>query len=382
MESIKIGIITQITFDSVNFGNYLQAYALNKYINSQHDTIYAETLLLKDDTGLRYTSFKGWFRHNYLKKKRAAYRFIFGIKKIDERYTRFRQFAVDNIILSKEQVTMSEIDSQKYDALIVGSDVVWYQIPGVIDLPKLLPFYKNTKKRYSYAASFGNNHIPTENIEIVKKYISGFDKISVRESTAMEMLFDMGIKGVTHTCDPTMLLSDKEWRSISKKPYIIEKNKVDDYVFAYFLGDSDRQINIIRKYFENKKTTVLYIPHVNGMMKRKRENNCDLIDCSPEEWLWLVDNAQYVITDSFHGLVFSIIFRKKFVTLQRVFLENINSRSRDLLSTISAEDKMIKIDELNIVENMKWDNDNYIKRIQGMIDKSEDYIREMIGEIQ
>lgn len=380
MEKRIIGIITQLSLDSVNFGNYLQAYALNRYINKNYSGTHATTLLIKEKTGIKFTTVSGIIHYYFLRLKRKVYRSIHEIRKVEGRLDRFRAFAHLYINLSDHELTMSEIDKNVYDAMIVGSDVVWYQTPGVIDLPRYLPFYNNTKRRYSYAASFGNENIPPENIKLVRKYLGRFEKISVRESSAAKMLTDIGISNVTHVCDPTMLLTKSEWRSISKKPHLIDEQNIKEYVFAYFLGNSEQQIEKLKPHYEKQGIRVLYIPYINGLIGKHQPKNIDLIDCSPQEWIWLIDNAELVVTDSFHGLVFSVLFGKSFISIRRVFLENINSRIVDLLKTISAEDKLISIDDIEKTDTMTWKSDEYAASVQDFIERSKRYLDTIIGE--
>ena len=381
MNKKRIGILTQITYKSVNYGNYLQSFALNNYINNNYPHVTAETLLLKEETGFKYTTIKSFLRHHYIKIKRGTFRFILGIQRVKSRYTRFVDFAQNNIVLSKNNITISEIERTEYDALIVGSDVVWYQTPGVIDLPKYLPFYNNTKRRFAYAASFGNETIPQENEAIVRDYLNRFDGIGVREKSAISLLSSIGINGAIQNCDPTMLLTPDEWMSVAQKPSIIDNESIKEYVFAYFLGNSEQQISKVSEYFNKDGIRVLYVPYVNGLIGRKDSDTTALIDCSPQEWVWLIENAKYVITDSFHGLVFSILFKKQFVSITRVFNENINSRITDLLKTVSAENKLIDIDDLKKIEDLSWDSQDYIEKISTLVDSSKTYIEGIIEDL-
>lgn len=380
MKKQTIAIITQLSLDSVNFGNHLQAFALNDFINKNYGNVEAITLQIKAGTGIKFTSVKGCLRYYYLNIKKKVYRTVKGIKPVELRLKRFRDFANTNINISDHEMKMAELKDKVYDKMIVGSDVVWYQYPGYIDMPRFLPFYKNVKKRYSYAASFGNEKIPNENVKLIKYWLGHFEKISVRESVAAKMLLDIGIDNVEHVCDPTLLLTPKEWRGIAHKPQIIDEQKIDKYVFAYFLGSSEQKIDKLKAYYENQGFRVLYIPYINGLIRKKEKNDLGLIDCSPQEWIWLIDNAKYVITDSFHGLVFSVLFEKSFVCIRRVFSDNINSRIVDFLKMISANDKLIDLDEIDKVKEMKWEFEQYIASIQRFIADSKEYLNSIIGD--
>ena len=380
MEKRTVGIITLLSLNSVNYGNHLQAYALNKYINKNYSTIHAVTLLIKDGSGIKFTTIDGCIKYYSRKIKRKLYWILYGIKNVEKRLDRFKQFTSSSTVISERELTNADICKSNYDVLIVGSDVVWYQTPGVIDLLRYLPFNKNTKQKYSYAASFGNEAIPQENKKTVEKYLSKFDKIAVRESSAIKILSEVGIDEVTHTCDPTLLLTSTEWRSISQKPKMIGEQNIEEYAFAYFLGNSEQQIEKVRKYFEKQGIRLLYIPYSNGLIRKNQSENIDLIDCSPQEWIWLIDNAKYVVTDSFHGLAFSVIFEKKFVAIKRVYTENINSRIIDLLKTISAENKLIDIDDIDKTDMAIWESGKYMDSVKNFIESSKRYLNTVIGE--
>lgn len=382
MKRIRVGIITQLSLNTVNYGNHLQAYALNKYLNSHFLNIEAETMLIKGDAGIKFTTLKGMFSHYILKAKIRVYGLLYNTAKIESRYNRFRSFAKSNIVLSKENITYPEIRESDYDIFIVGSDVVWYQTPGKIDRIRFLDINKNFIKKYAYSASFGNAYLPKENKRLIADYLRKFDGISVRESSAITLLNSIQINNVFHTCDPTLLLTDNEWKKISKKPKLIEDKGIADYVFAYFLGNTREQINRLKNVCNREKIQLLFIPYINGYKKDdvEKEEEYGLIDCSPQEWIWLVDHAKYVITDSFHGLVFSIIFKTRFICVKRVFKEDINSRIVDLLRLIGAEDKLMNINEIYNLKKFSWDFELYLKQIDFLVANSKKYLQNIVGE--
>ena len=180
----------------------------------------------------------------------------------------------------------------------------------------------------------------------------------------------------------TLLLTDNEWKKISKKPKLIEDKGIADYVFAYFLGNSREQINRLKNVCNREKIQLLFIPYINGYKKddMEKEEEYGLIDCSPQEWIWLVDHAKYVITDSFHGLVFSIIFKTRFICVKRVFKEDINSRIVDLLRLIGAEDKLMNINEIYNLKKISWDFELYLKQIDFLVANSKKYLQNIVGE--
>ena len=134
------------------------------------------------------------------------------------------------------------------------------------------------------------------------------------------MLKNIGINNVKHVCDPTLLLSKKEWENIEQKINIKEK-----YIFVYLLGKNKEQREKIKELAKELNLIIVDISHANGEFNKVDEgfSNYSIDNCSPEEWIWLIHNAEYIITDSFHGVVFSTIFNKKFFVLKRYYTENI-----------------------------------------------------------
>lgn len=374
----KIGIVTQLSLLTFNYGNHLQAYALNRYLNTRFQGIVAETLLLKADTGLKYTSIHGAIDYWVLKLKKKIYRTLFCPQLAITRLEKFREFAGTNIIMSSEGLSYKELIHSDYDIYIVGSDVVWYQVPGVVDRCRFLDI-KNNKVRYAYSASFGNASIPKENRKVIGTYLKKFDRISVRESAVVSILKQIGIENVIHTCDPTMLLDPSEWRTISKRPQIIMNSIVPEYVFAYFLGDSEKKIKVLKGICKRLGLRLFYIPYINGILKDTTDVGNVLMNCSPEEWIWLIDHAKYVITDSFHGIVFSILMKTNFLAVKRVYSEDINLRIIDLLEYIDAKDKLVLIEDIGEFENYSWDAVGYLDRLTGLINISKEYLQKIVS---
>ena len=149
----------------------------------------------------------------------------------------------------------------------------------------------------------------------------------------------------------------------------------------YLLGTDKAQRDSITAWSKQKKLRIITIPYANGL-----ENDCDssfgdikLNDSGPEEWIWLIHHADYVITDSFHGIVFSTIFEKRFFAMTRDYTVDINVRLTDFLETIHQKDKMISNCEFKSADEYKW-NYELIKRI--ISEKkiiSEDFLKKAIG---
>lgn len=364
----KVGIISELTLSNANYGNRLQAYALNVYISNKYK--YDVTSLITDKINYKKRTLN-LLRRAFYKIKDFSYKKI-KYCDISDRIENCNKFT--NLIKNKEYYTINDIVNENYDILIVGSDVVWAQFHGGLNELKFLniPKYQGTK--ISYAASFGKNWIPEENKESIYNDLREFDGISVREKSSVNLLEEIGINNVTHVCDPTLLLEAEEWRKIESK---CDKIK-EKYIFTYLLGDDSNQKEQIKKYAKKKKIKIVNIPNPNGVYNKNDENfgDINIENCSPQEWLWLIDNAEYVFTDSFHGTIFSSIFEKKFFVVKRKYSTNINIRMTDYLKYINQFDKFIS--DFEDLDQKVWDYGSINEKLSEFKKNSINYLNKYL----
>lgn len=397
----KIGIVTELNLNDVNFGNHLQSYALNHYLNLQYPEKEVETLLLPRRHEARiYATVFWWFRITckrcYAKLKGMIIPSNRG-QKIDNRFEKFIQFARTHIRINDKYTRWEQVKASDYKIMIVGSDVVWQQSRGCIRKSRFLYFdYKQEPQnvvRIAYAASFGINFIPKENVKILKKSLSSFKAVSVREKSALELLESIGLKNAVHVCDPTLLLSRDQWIKIEKEPCFQGSTMNKKYCFAYLLGQDENQRKAITNFCKKEGLLLITIPYINGYIKSEFTSgptgsfldcfgDIQIMDCSPQKWIWLIHHAEYVITDSFHGLVFSTIFDIKFITLKRAWKFDMNVRLSDYLDLLGERDKYFEINEISDLDNLKnltWDYEKIHKNMDAFILKSKDYLKKALS---
>lgn len=354
---MKIGIVTLYTSDGINYGNCLQAFACNNYVkrivgekadvitlpisNSLSNRLYTNKKCARYVRGIVSKFFKSLFSNTDE-----------GVSPLRKRRESFEKFGKEYIEYSTKSVSADDLSDLDFEVYIVGSDVVWGQTKGMINRARFLDFPKNgSVKKISYAASFGRNWIPKENVEHVRRCLADFDAISVREGSSVQLIKNMGIDAV-HVLDPTLLLMSSEWKCIEEPVDIHER-----YVFAYILGHDQEMRKGLMEWAHKKGFHVVCIPYASGEYNEVDSafGDIQISDCSPQNWLWLIDHAGYVITDSFHGTVFSTIFHKRFLVLERLSTTNINNRMIDYLKTIEQSDKMISFLNLSSIDEMTWD---------------------------
>jgi len=254
------------------------------------------------------------------------------------------------------------------DVFIVGSDQVWnYKITDFDDVFLLNLNEKNIKK-YSYAASFGIEKIEDEYLYKYKELLLDFDFITVREHQAYKILKNqMNIESEI-VLDPTLLLDASQWSKIFKK------NKTENkYILMYLIIKDDKIIDFA---LQLSKKTGLKIIFISDHIFERVKGIKYLGFISPEKWAYLFYNAEFVVTNSFHGVAFSINFNKNFfVDLLPKALSDVNSRIIDILKLFSLENRLI--DKVTMMDNINYKSINDILKQEKQ--KSLKYLKKIIG---
>lgn len=327
---MKIGIVTQPL--SRNYGGILQNYALQQ-------------VLIK----LGHTPFTFDLRISYIWRVWVIITIKNIIKYIIGRPCKFpqtifavksqekilRSFVENNITIIKprtKRLTADSILRNNLDAIIVGSDQVWRPKYNYCIQDMYLYFAKDLDiKRVAYAASFGVDkwEYTDEQTEVCKSLAQKFDAISVREQSGVDLCEKYLDVEAKHVVDPTLLLTADDYKKLLT--HIPEVKS--QYLFAYILDQTYDKIEYTTRYAENLGLEIV-IKGANGKL---------LKDDSIESWLANFRDAKYIITDSFHGCVFSIVFNKPFIALgNRVRgMERFNS----LLEILGLEDNLFDLTE-------------------------------------
>lgn len=304
-----VGIIT--IDDYTNYGNRLQNYALTKLLEREGYTVVNGIRVITKEDWINRTesSFKKkikqaipyWFYKHYIYKSPKEKT---GLMK--SREENFKRFISDYTLLIEPVITTTHVQANKkleplgIDYYITGSDQVWNPYFGGREY-EFLTFTENTKK-LSFAASIGVDSLPERVKGYYKKNLQKFKYLSVREEQAALVIKDLVNREVDVTLDPTLLLEKGEWDRIIRKPSI----KIDKhYICAYFLGEVPQAVYL----FSEKKGLPIYFLNDN--------NYRELFIIEPREFLYILENAEFVLTDSFHGTAFSIKFHKEFYVFKR-----------------------------------------------------------------
>lgn len=379
MEPKKIGIISYWDSKS-NYGQILQGVALQyalkslgfypitmKYIISstpEHKSIYQHVKrIFHDDISLL----------DHIKRRIASIFQRKGKKEtlnFDQR--QFDIFKQQYLNLSKteytsldELVSESTNDANQFYAFISGSDQVWHE-SGNNEKKRvfLLDFVPPTIKRLSYAASFGRDKITdAEEINLFKSCLSKFNAVSVREETGVTICKMLHRNDAIKVVDPTLLLDQMQWKSfLSLKEETKSNNKK---AFIYSLEANNPIIHKLITYFEKNNYIINYVCSASVP---DNKTNCE---ATIEEWLELIDSANIVITNSFHGTIFSLNFNTPVISIGKVYSlqEKQNQRIYSIMKELNLLDFFInqpycdsKIEEL-LSKSINWDAVNsYFKK--------------------
>lgn len=384
---MKIGIVSELNTNTVNFGNHLQAYALNLYLRRMNEDYQVESLLLPEREIVKYTNILSWsfckkvFRSLNRRIKERIYGDTEGNRLAENdivrnRLAQFAEFRAQYIPGSNKRPGNCD-----YDVMITGSDIVWQQYEHKVRRLQFLDC-KEQKAfcRIAYAASFGSDRIPAENIKTVQAYLKKFNAISVREHSSVQMLEKIGIYNAAYCLDPTLLLEASDWEQLEKRPGAVAED--EKYLFVYLLGNSEAQRTKVTEFARKIGSKIATISYPHGNWDDLDFGDIRIDDCAIENWVWLIHHAQAVVTDSFHGVVFSTIFEKPFYALERDGSTSYGNRIPDYLREIGQTDKLIPPGGLNSCENLQWDYSNIRKAIEERKESSKAFLEKVFEDIK
>lgn len=340
MRKDKIGIVTIHT--DFNYGAVLQAIATqkffemngynaeiidyrNKFIDQQSKLIYKQNnkIIGYFITFIRNTIFGRYF---YFKK---------AIKDLD----------LFRIKSKKRYYSINDLKNVDYDALIVGSDQLWNPIISNGIDPVFLLDFGHPKKKISLATSMGSYSLKEKDKVIFKQLLKDFDSISVREKHALEQIQPLVSQKVKEVLDPTLLLDKKTWLDdyAKKSKYYDTK---EEYILTYFVGgEKSKYRKKIKEYSEALGLPVWSIQYSNYNWK---ETDKKILGASVIDFIALIKNAKLVLTDSFHGVAFSVNLEKDFVPLTNV--QN-PIRVKEFLNKLGLNDRIdMKSTDYNKIE--------------------------------
>ena len=339
---MKIGILT--TYFAYNFGAMLQPFALKRTLEQMgHDV---EMIRYKQEAVYNYYSPISW-RHLFSRNPFRGLRYAMYLMKnymvLKQREVNFKRFMLKHITDTDSFYTTIPADKDVY---FIGSDQLWnpYNLGGFDEVYMGNFHAKVDAIKATYAISAGSLDFNDHNIEYLNAKFRNFDYISVREDSLRENLAKYTeCKNAETVLDPTLLAEPSLYNELET----INPLPGDDFIMLYYIRDCSKFLERLCSLAEKRKYRLLVLSEgvkadVVAMSKR---HNCIkyMPEAGEEIFLGGIMNAKCVFTPSFHGIVFSIIYKRPFYSLE--LADNNNRRAQDLLATLGLKDRIMRISD-------------------------------------
>lgn len=369
---MKLGIMTWFRYR--NYGTALQVTALSEVLKSiGADPYVIDYIPCSYFRSIPDYSLSGIFR-KVRKKKSFNGQFFLN----EEKEQLFKAFLEKHLRFTEKCDDLSDLENlnRLYDGFVCGSDQIWS--PLVFNPHFFLDFVKNSNKKIAYAPSFGVNEIEDLYVKKqIKELLFVFKYISVREAEGKKIIEHLISKKTDVVLDPTLLLKKHQWETLVDLKSSSEK----PYMFVYMLGQNEEYWEKINEIANQLNLEIKVIPVFEEDLNRP---GCVEFAIGPNEFLNLLYNASYICTDSYHGMLFSVNFKKNFTVFKRFNdkdTKNQNSRVLNLLETLGLEDRLFE--EKYTLKNVK-SKINY-DRIENTLEvlrkKSIDYLKNAINSL-
>lgn len=354
---------TIITFHCTpNYGATLQSVAMYKVFSKYFNEVEL----------LDYRPSKITKKYNYIYTERFR-GFIASLLNVPTnmlKYHRFSKFLKSWAVLTKDTFHHDKEISVSTDCLVLGSDQIWnFDIAGYEDFTY---FGRIQDKKYptiAYAASIGNDDVSNTDKEKYSLLVSDMTAVGVRENQAKQILIDSHVnKEIEVVLDPTLLVPKAEWIKMEKKITDLPNN----FVLVYSLLGYEETYKTAEVISKAKGLPIIEIlgRNIDFLDKRKHRK---IATAGPGEFIYALDKADYVVTDSFHGTAFSVIFEKKFLVIPH---KKRGSRMIELLTKLSLSNRIVNNiytfdeDKLSFTEETKQSLANELKKSESFITQS------------
>ena len=367
---MKTALLTP--FDTGNIGTVMQAYATQQLINElgfSNDLIY-----------FHYDAIQNPFLLSNL-KKRGLKKYLSSIAGLFLRWPAKKGLwkFINSHLKITEPIKYYDLKKleKKYDFFIVGSDCVWNGDAFALETAYLLDFIDDPAKKGNFASSFACDSIPLEQQRIFKKYLSQFPTLSVREQRGKELIKELTGKDAKVVLDPTLTENSDFWGNISLESNLNIKN---NFIFVAEYAISPPLIRDAVKL--SKKTGLpiycLYPP------KGKKIKSKVFYKAAPEDVMYLIKNSSYVLTDSYHMMIFSINFNKEFFAYRTSTNLPAISKYNSILQCLDLQTRLFTTEgkKFNPIDITKFPPLNYNK-VNKILEKeranSKNFLRELLN---
>lgn len=368
---MKVGLLT--VHCSKNPGASLQAHALAKKISELGGDVeiinYCPQFFLDPMDPMKR---KSWSAKEKLKAV------VIGRAQL-KRYKLFQEFNQRYLpAISVRYDTPDDLKAAEmaFDVYLCGSDQIWNPENVSNDTSFFFDYVPQNKAVLaSYAASIGQDNLSVRDQEWIRKGIERFDYISIREKSGVTLARKLlNSDRIVQSIDPTLLFPGDYWRGMTQEP---DENLPEKYILYYPIQNTAFSYDVIEQL---KKETGLRCIALDGGVKKNPHANMQIRSYGPCEFLWLIDHAEYVITNSFHGTVLSLLMNKRIISYRH---STRNSRIESILGLLNLNE--IQINDLEDLKEIDWKR---IARKEKMIDEllkeerrsAEDYLRSVLEQ--
>jgi len=325
---LRVGIVT--FHRVINYGALLQAYALQATLRKMG----CECVIVDYRNAMLEAIHKEMVLSDCRNIKDVA-RFLLYSNYHNAKLREFRDFSSAYLKVDHTCTNIEELKciAPEYDTFICGSDQVWNSNITNFDKTYFLNFCEDPSKKNSYAASFGFDSIPEQFFGDYQALLRGFRHISVRERQAQKIVSDLIGKDAEVVLDPTMLITEKEWEKLAA-----DCLQIKEYILVYSLGTSATMKTFVERLSAETGCRIVAVSYsLRKRMEAKYEKNT-----GPARFLSLFRNAQFVVTNSFHGTALSIVFNKEFFLEMLPEAQGVNSRLENILEIFDLRERQIR----------------------------------------
>ncbi|MBD1427780.1 polysaccharide pyruvyl transferase family protein [Sphingobacterium arenae] len=374
MNNKMVGIMT--FHASHNNGSMLQAYAFQKVLKDKFN-LPNEIIDFSNHNQQRMYSIL-YFPRTIKQVARIALNLLY-YQKLKKRYNDYEEFSNKYLVLSSNRIKTSEglfECDNRYDVVVCGSDQIWNTKAQDADKAYFLPFVKSSKK-VAYAVSFGATNINTiSDVDEYARFINNFSALSVREYNAKKWLEELTTIPVEITADPTLLLNTEDYLPLCSETGIKEK-----YIFWYTITYTKKSIEYILEVSKKLRLPIYIIDAKEWSRRNLAKYGIKLAPKGgPSSYLSCIKDAELVFTSSFHGTIFSVMFRKNFWYLKKINFDSKDDRASFLLTQLGLMDRFVNL--VDVVNLNLSDEPNYAEvssKIDELRERSMKFIRKFIA---
>lgn len=334
-----------VTLYAGNYGSCLQAYALQTRLNEFGGNSF---VLARKEPKKRFSKIHSIWKILKPEKHYSLYQRIqrkIQSREFVEKKEKLARFVSQNISIQTIKDRSSFVRGlPAEDIFLAGSDQVWNILNSSLSSWYSLQWVNDGHKKYSYSASIGLSTLTENQKQEYVKGLATFQIISLRESQAVEALSSSFHGKIRQDIDPTLLFDATFWRK-HESPQLLK----EPYIFVYMLRPNIDVIRIARKIAKEKGCQIIF----TGQFADKFKGVKTICNAGIEEFLSYIDHAEVVVTNSFHGTVFSILFGKPFLSVK---LASTGSRAESLLNLLGLESQLVEDAENGYSLNINYSN--------------------------